>query len=155
MQHGTDTSVNEPIHLRTELPWTMIIGLAILGVPRVVLHDLRLADGLLIPGLLAVVPPLVWVVVLDRRRVRQPLWAGVSIGAVFGLMLATTHQLLWSDAFAGEPPRLEGNLRTLEPGVAELVLRIGAFISSIVVGLAIGLACGVIVWALDRRRPHI
>lgn len=153
MQPSTDTSATPRSYaLGVGLPWILIIGLAALGVPRVVLHDLHITDGFVIPGLLAVAPPVIWVVVVHRRRARNPAWTCASIGILFGLMLAITHQLLWSRAFEGGLPELGGNLSDLDAGAQELVLRIGAFMSSNGVGLALGLVCGLIAWVLDRNR---
>jgi hypothetical protein len=135
------------------LPWVLLVVLAALGVPRVVLHDLHVSDGFLVSGVLAVAPPILWVVVVRRRRARNPVWTCVATGGLFGLLLAVTHQLLWNEAFEDEAPRLGGNLADLGEGAQEAVLRVGAFLSSTVVGLVVGALCGLVVWWLDRERP--
>src|SRR6478609_3500288 len=65
-----------------------LIGLAALGLPRVVLHDLHLVDqGNGLNWILALGPVVVWIVVAVVKRVPNPFLTVLVIGAIFGLML--------------------------------------------------------------------
>jgi hypothetical protein len=119
------------------LPLPAVIGLALLAVPRVVLHDL----GLLTPGsvpniLLVFVPPAVWVLVAVLRRVPDPVRTLLAVGAVYGVFLAIVHQLLWP--------------ADLPPGVSEPLARGAAVLSSLLTGTLFGLAAGVVAWVVAR-----
>jgi len=130
------------------------IGLASLGVPRVVLHDLEIVDESDVVNLLLVFGPmLVWVGFALLTRPENPLRALTWVGLGYGVLLAATHQLLWNRAFEDDPPRLGGNLEgDLSPGVEELVLRFYAVASSVAIGLAVGAVCGLVVRAVLRSR---
>jgi hypothetical protein len=73
---------------------------------------------------------------------------------VYGVLLAVTHVLLWdlNLQIAGvEPPALGGNLEGVLPGWLEAVLLRGAAsLSSLLVGLAVGAATGLVAWLLQR-----
>src|SRR5690625_6799813 len=74
MNGHTDLSTSDARRShRLGLPlWTLAI-LALLGVPRVVLHDLGVIHEGTAPNLLLVVaPPLVWIAVVLAARVRRP-----------------------------------------------------------------------------------
>src|SRR5699024_4018238 len=92
---------------RLGLPlWTLAI-LALLGVPRVVLHDLGVIHEGTAPNLLLVVaPPLVWIAVVLAARVRRPFLTLLVTGALYGVLLGLAHQLLWGTAFPGGAPAL-------------------------------------------------
>jgi hypothetical protein len=134
------------------LPLWGIVALGGLAAPRVFLHDLGVVEeetGL--AALLAVVPPVVWVVVAIRARITQPLVTLLAIGAVYGVVLAVVHNLLWDEAFGDSPPRLGGALAgELPPGAEELVLRFATAGSSVLTGVAVGLLCGLVVLLWQR-----
>ncbi|GAA2347183.1 hypothetical protein GCM10009854_25290 [Saccharopolyspora halophila] len=135
---------------RPELSPLWILGLAALGVPRVIAHDLG-PVGALVNGLLMFVPLVVWVAVVLWKRVRAPFSALLMVGLVHGVLLGVTHQILWTAAFAGDPPELGGNLAGALPPVAEaLLLRAFAFISSLVTGALVGAVTGAVAWSLAR-----
>ncbi|WP_240811231.1 hypothetical protein [Brachybacterium sp. SGAir0954] len=128
-----------------------VVGLALLAVPRVVLHDL----GVLTPGtalnlVLVVAPPFVWVATALLAGVRRPFVTLLAIGVVHALLLALVHQLLWGAAFAGAAPRLGGRLAGLDPLVQELVLRSAAIVSSLVTGIVLGAVLGLLAEVLAR-----
>ncbi|GGS34162.1 hypothetical protein [Actinokineospora fastidiosa] len=129
----------------------VVVLLAVLGVPRVVAHDLALVG----PGVNAVLvfaPPLVWLAVVMARRVPNPLLTLTVVGVCYGVLLAVTHQLLWGHAFT-EAPALGGALAgALSPGAEAAVLRVFAVISSLVTGTAVGAVTGAVAWALGRVR---
>lgn len=128
--------------LKTDLPLWAILVLAALAVPRVVIHDLHLADLNSAPyKVLATVPFLIWFGVAVFRKSSKPLADFLVMGIVFGTLLAITHQLLWHSALNGQLPQLN---TTLDPVMQEVVLRIAAVLSSIVTGAIIGAFFGCI-----------
>ncbi|QKW11339.1 hypothetical protein [Verrucosispora sp. NA02020] len=135
------------------LPLLALFGLALLGLPRVVLHDLGLVhERTFVNLLLVVVPPVVWITVALVRRVPNPFLTLLAVGLCYGVLLAVTHQLLWDVAF-DEPPTLGGNLTDLAPGVQTVVIRFFATISSVFTGVIVGVVTGLVAWALSRVRP--
>jgi hypothetical protein len=128
----------------------VVLGLALLGVPRVVAHDLALV-GPVVNVLLVFVPIAVWIGFVLVKRVPNPFLTLLAVGVVYGVLLAVTHQLLWADAFAGDPPSLGGNLAGVLPTAGEAgVLRVLAFGSSLVTGAFTGVASGVVGSLLAR-----
>lgn len=159
--HSTDASGSTPPPARPEpapLPVLALLALALLGVPRVVLHDLGvLAEGSGVNLLFVVVPPLIWILVAVLRPVPRPFRTLLAVGVLYGAVLAVTHQLLWSTAFAGATPALGGNLASLDPLLQALILRGAAVVSSLATGTAVGalsglLAAGLLLLGGRRRR---
>ncbi|MFD4401678.1 hypothetical protein ACFWPH_02825 [Nocardia sp. NPDC058499] len=129
-------------------PWS-VVALAGLGVPRVVLHDLGLA-GPVANSVLVFGPLAVWIGWVLWRRV-PPVPALVTVGVVYGILLAVTHQLLWLEAFDGNPPELGGNLAgRFSPATEQVVLRLASVGSSIVTGAVLGTVSGIVAWVLAR-----
>src|SRR5690625_1553289 len=107
MNRHTDLSTSDARRShRLGLPlWTLAI-LALLGVPRVVLHDLGVIHEGTAPNLLLVVaPPLVWIAVVLAARVRRPFLTLLVTGALYGVLLGLVHQLRWGTAFPGRSGR--------------------------------------------------
>ncbi|WP_199429742.1 hypothetical protein [Qaidamihabitans albus] len=130
-----------------------IFGLAALGVPRVIAHDLDLV-GPVGNALLVFVPIAVWLTVALWKRVPNAFLTLLVVGVVYGLLLAVTHQVLWAEAFADDPPALGGNLTdVLAPSAEGIVLRVFAFFSSLVTGTVVGAVTGAVGWALSRLVP--
>ncbi|RCK69273.1 hypothetical protein DT076_12490 [Desertihabitans brevis] len=131
------------------LPVVAIAGLALLGAPRVVLHDLGvLSEGTALNAVFVLAPPLVWVLVVLLARVTIPFRALLAVGAGYGVLLAVIHQLLWTHAFGGAPPQLGGTLADLDPTAQEALLRGNAVVSSLVTGLVVGALTGLVALAL-------
>ncbi|MGW5753229.1 hypothetical protein [Nocardia rhamnosiphila] len=129
--------------------WTLL-GLAALGLPRVVMHDLHLADPVT-NAVLVFVPIAVWIGWVLWRRVPAPLYTLLLVGVIYGVLLAITHQILWTEAFAGGPPELGGNLAgRLSPALEELVMRLAAFGSGVATGAVLGAVTGAVAWMLAR-----
>lgn len=127
----------------------VVIGLALLAVPRVILHDLDLVHERTFVNLLLVfVPLIVWIVVVHRTRVRRPFTTLLAVGGVYGVLLAITHQLLWNVGLDGVPLQLGGNLAGLSPGAQEAVFRAAAVFSSLFTGLVVGACTGVVALGL-------
>ncbi|MDN5917502.1 MAG: hypothetical protein L0I76_20800 [Pseudonocardia sp.] len=128
-----------------------IVALALLGVPRVVAHDLGPVGGVT-NALLVFVPIAVWLGVVVWRQVPSPFRTLLVVGLVYGVLVGMTHQLLWPWAFE-TPPRLGGNLAgALSPMAESVVLRLFAFGSSVLTGLGVGALVGVVGWAALRVR---
>lgn len=140
------------------LPWGAVIGLALLGVPRVILHDLDLVqEGTFVNLLLVFVPVIVWVAVVLRARVGRPFTTVLAVGGVYGVLLAVTHQLLWNVGLDGAALQLGGNLEGLSPGVQEVIFRVAGVFSSLATGLLVGAVVGVVALGLSvalRRKGH-
>ena len=133
------------------LPWAVVIGLAMLAIPRVVLHDLGLIEeGTGTNAVLVFVPPAVWVAVALWRRVPKPFVTLLAIGALSGVFLTVGHQLLWDVGFGDDPPRLGGNLTDLDPAAQAAIVRFFAAVSSLFTGVIIGAITGLIAWGLSK-----
>lgn len=141
---------------RLGLPFVAVLGLALLAAPRAILHDLRIIEeGTVVNLLLVVLPHLAWVVVAVVARVPNPFLTVLVTGACYGVLLAATHQLLWTQAYAGSPPALGGNFSGLDLGVRQTIVRVFAVFSSLFTGVAVGAIVGLVAWAVSKvvRRP--
>ncbi|OIB02324.1 hypothetical protein AK95_05295 [Paenibacillus sp. LC231] len=133
-----------------ELSMFTIMLLALLGVPRVIAHDLQWVDPHgFINRLLVFIPPIVWILyVLGKRHsVKHPFVPLMAIGTVYGLLLGITHQLLWNMTFE-TPPVLGGNLADLPAAAGSFLTRAFAFISSVVTGTVVGIISGIVATML-------
>lgn len=137
------------------LPFMAIIGLALLAVPRVVLHDLDLiSEGTPLNALFVFLPPVIWIAVVLWKRVPNPFLTLLVAGAFYGVFLALGHQILWNVSCGDNPPQLGGNLTNLSPVVQSVILRFFAIISSLFTGIIVGAITGLIAWgitAVTRR----
>lgn len=140
------------------LPLWGVIGLALLAVPRVVLHDLGvISEGTIVNALFVFGPILIWIVVVLWARVPNAFITLLVVGIVYGIFLAAGHQILWTAQFDGQPPRLGGRLSDLDPGVSSTVVRVFAVFSSIITGAVVGAVSGLVTWLLSlglRRRSR-
>jgi len=136
---------------RLGLPGWLIVVLGLLAVPRAVLHDLdAVAEGSPVNSLLVFGPLVIWVIVAVLLAGR-PFLALLAAGGVYGIGLAAVHNIFWVRAWAGDPPRLGGNLEgRLSAGQEAVLMRGATTLSSLFTGLAVGTACGVIAWATTR-----
>lgn len=126
-----------------------LIALALLGVPRVILHDLDLIHEGTAPNLLlVVVPPLVWILVAVVARVRRPVLTLLVVGLFYGVLLALTHQLLWGAAYPGGGPSLGGNLADLDPTLQAIIMRSAAALSGVLTGVVVGALAGLVAEAV-------
>ncbi|MDR7186807.1 hypothetical protein J2X85_003868 [Microbacterium trichothecenolyticum] len=126
-----------------------LIGLAALGVPRAILHDLHIIEeGSAWNWLLALGPVAVWITLTVVRKVPTPFLTVLVIGAIFGVMLVITHQLLWDFAYQGTPPAI-GN-----SAAATLIPRLAAIPSGLFTGAIIGAIGGLIAWGIQAIRQR-
>jgi hypothetical protein len=146
MTYNTNPAQAAPVAPRRPLglPIIALVGLAALGLPRVILHDLHIIDeGDPLNWLLAIGPVAVWIVVALVKKVPNPFLTVLLIGAFFGAMLVISHQLLWDVAFAGNLPSLgDGNIATILP-------RVAAVPSGLITGTLIGAIGGLIAWGIQ------
>jgi len=134
--------------LGLSLPW--IAGLALLGVPRVVAHDLG-PPPQAVNLVLVLAPIAAWIAVALWKRVPNPLVTLLAVGLVYGVLLGAVHQVLWTQAFADGAPALGGNLAgTLSPAAEDLLLRGAAMVSSLFTGVLVGLISGLVALGLSR-----
>ncbi|WP_206039779.1 hypothetical protein [Rhodococcus sp. HNM0563] len=133
-----------------------IVGLAMLGVPRVVAHDLGIAG----PGVNAVLvfaPPAIWLAVLLAKRTPRPFRTALRIGLAYGIFVAVGHQVMWDAAFGPNAPVMGGSLADVMPTWVESVIMRGfAVISSVATGAVVGAIVGVLAWLPTQvcRRIH-
>lgn len=127
-----------------------LIGLALLAVPRVVLHDLDLiTEGTAVNATFVFVPLAIWIAVVLWKRVPHPFLTLLMVGVFYGVFLALGHQLLWDVSFADDPPRLGGNLADLDSGLQTVIIRFFSAISSLFTGVIVGAVTGLIAWAIS------
>ncbi len=157
MIHATHTAAEGAAPRRgLGLSLPMVILLAAIAAIRVPLHDLGIIqEGSAAAALLIFVPLAVWVGVVLRRRVPNPLLTLTVVGLAYGVMLAVIHQLLWVAAYGDSPPSLGGYLEgVLDSGLEAVVFRVSAFFSSLATGTVLGAFVGAVAWVIERlRRP--
>lgn len=126
------------------LSFWALVGLASVAVPRVILHDLHIIEeGNPIAWILAIGPVALWIAVAVVKRVPNPFLTVLVIGAIFGVMLVVTHQLLWEVNYQGNPP-------SIGTGPAGPVIpRIAALVSGLFTGAIIGAIGGLIAWGVQ------
>ena len=128
----------------------MVVGLALLQVPRIVAHDFGFVPPNSIGNaLLAIVPFIAWIAVAAVWS-RRPLMSLLVAGGLYGVALATIHNAAWGAVWGASPPRLGGNLSGVLPGaVEEVLMRSATVFSSVATGIAYGLICGGIAWGIQ------
>ena len=131
------------------MPLLLMAGLALLGLPRVVLHDLHLiGERSPVTWFLALVPVAVWIAVTVLVRSPRPFLTVLVIGLMFGVLLVITHQLLWDAAFSGNAPEVGSG------PVAEMIPRIAAVPGGLMTGAAIGAIGGLLALAGTALRSQ-
>lgn len=134
---------------RLGLSLPAILGLALLGAPRVIAHDLNLV-GPAVNSILVFAPLIIWVIVVLWARVSNPFLTLLVVGVCYGVILAAIHQILWDASFE-EAPTLGGNLEgALSPGAESALIRIVAVPSSLITGTLVGAATGAVAWLLAK-----
>lgn len=121
-----------------------LLLLSLLGVPRVIAHDLSLIEeGTLVNSVFVFAPIIIWIVYISWNNVNKPFLSLLLIGFFYGLFLAIGHQILWDVAFDA-PIQLGGNLSDLPQTTVNLITRIVAFFSSVTTGILVGAVTGLI-----------
>lgn len=127
-----------------------LLILSLLGVPRVILHDLSLIEeGTFVNALFVFVPVIIWVMYILFKNTRGPFLSMFILCCIYGVLLALTHQVLWTQSFP-DPVQLGGNLSNIPEAVSGGIARSFAFLSSLATGVVLGLILGFVTWALDR-----
>lgn len=134
-----ETTASEPVRRRPfGLPFLAIIGLALLAVPRLVLHDLGLIhEGTFVNLVLVIAPIVVWILVVVLAKVPNAFLTVLMIGVCYGVFLAIGHQLLWGIVFADNP------------AVHPFIIRVFAVISSLGTGVVVGAVAGLVAWGIS------
>jgi hypothetical protein len=130
-----------------------MLGLAAIGLPRVILHDLHIIDSANpLSAILALGPVAIWVAVAVVRKIDRPFLTVFTIGLMFSVLLVLTHQVLWGSIYAGNPDFLGSG------PASEIVLRLAVLPGGLFAGAALGALGGLIAWAiqrgLERKRPQ-
>lgn len=125
------------------MPVVTLIALAMLGVPRVVLHDLHIIDSAHpLSWILSVGPVAVWVAVAVALKVPRPFVTVLTIGLIFGVLLILTHQVLWSYLYAKNQDFPN------DDGAVAVVSRLAVVPGGLFAGAALGALGGLIAWGL-------
>lgn len=126
-----------------------LLMLALVGVPRVILHDLSLIEeGTFVNALFVFVPVIIWITYLLYKKVKAPFLSMFILCVMYGVFLALAHQMLWMQAFP-EPVQLGGNLTELPDAASQVIIRGFAFLSSLTTGAVMGVLLGVVTWILN------
>lgn len=134
----------------TGVSFLSIIFLALLAVPRVVLHDLGwLTEGTFINSLFVFVPVLIWVAAAVWCEDAHPFRMLLAAGIVFGIMLALVHQVFWTVSFP-DVPKLGGNLAGAPDYISIIVTRTAAVVSSLVTGTMMGVLLGGVAFIIRK-----
>lgn len=127
-----------------------LITLSLLGLPRVILHDLSLIEeGTFFNSLLVFIPLIVWTIYMLRKKVKAPFLSMLFLCIIYGIILGITHQVLWTQSFP-EGVQLGGDLSELPAAVSNTIIRSFAFLSSITTGTIMGLVLGTVTWLLNQ-----
>lgn len=127
-----------------------LVALSLLGLPRVILHDLSvIEEGTFFNSLLVFIPVIVWILYILRKRVKAPFLAMLLLCIIYGMILGITHQVLWTQSFP-EGVQLGGNLSELPVAATNTIIRGFAFLSSMTTGAVMGLVLGTVTWILNQ-----
>ncbi|MCO1658421.1 hypothetical protein [Pseudonocardia humida] len=131
-------SLRRPARRPLGLSAPALVGLALLAVPRVVLHDLDLiTEGTFVNGLFVFVPPAVWVLVAVAKRVPNPFATVLVVGVIHGVFLVVVHQLLWETM-------------DLPAAASTPFARAAAVVAGLLTGVLVGAVAGALAWGVDR-----
>lgn len=132
------------------LSFLSILLLAMLGVPRIIGHDLGwLDEGTFMNSLFVFIPVIIWVAVAVLKQHVHPFRSMFALGVVFGVILALTHQILWTKTFP-IAPELGGNLTEAPGYIRVFVPRIAAVFSSVITGTLMGVVLGIVAFILRK-----
>lgn len=126
------------------IPVITLLLLSLLGVPRVIAHDLSIVEeGSLINSILVFAPIIIWIVYIVWKDVNKPFLSLLLIGFFYGIFLAIGHQILWSFSL-DVPIQFGGNLSDLPQTTVNVIARIFAFFSSVITGTVVGAITGLV-----------
>ncbi|WP_152655532.1 hypothetical protein [Oceanobacillus sp. CFH 90083] len=121
-----------------------LLLLSLLGVPRVILHDLSIIEeGSMVNSILVFAPIIIWIAYIVLKNVNRAFLSLLLIGFFYGIFLAIVHQILWNITM-DTPIQLGGNLSNLPQTAVNAIARTFAFFSSITTGIALGTIIGAV-----------
>lgn len=127
-----------------------IVVLALLGLPRIVLHDLSIIEeGSFLNSILVFGPVVIWFSYILVRNQEAPVWSIFILSCLYGLILALTHQIFWHESFP-DGVKLGGNLSHISMEVSTVIARFFALMSSLTTGLILALMLSGIMWVLCK-----
>ena len=141
---------------KTDMPLWMLAGLALLAMPRAVIHDL---DGLPFDSpayiAMAVAPLLLYLAIAIFRNNKRPMYDFIVLGLFFGVFLSLVHLILWDHKWGGNPPAFGDQLTGVFcPEVEDMLFRISVTFSGLHVGIALGALFGAIGLIAQKVRAR-
>ncbi len=134
----------------TGLSFLSILLLAILGVPRVIGHDLGwFEEGTFINSMFVFIPVLIWMAVAVLNKNANPFRSMLVLGVIYGVMLALVHQVFWTASFP-TLPELGGNFTAAPQYIRTIVPRIAAVMSSMMTGAIMGIVLGIVAFVIRK-----
>lgn len=143
----------------TDMPWTLMIVLVVIALPRTILVDLDIVpqESSLLYYVLALAPFAAWLAVAILRPTRRPFRDFIVLGILYGVSLIVAHQVLWHapGAVHSIPSDAIEFAQGFSPGGQDLALRSYSAMISLGIGLGAG-AAAALVAAIARvvRRAH-
>ncbi|MFD1412990.1 hypothetical protein [Oceanobacillus jeddahense] len=126
------------------VPVLTLIVLSLLGVPRVILHDLSIIEeGSVVNSILVFAPIIIWIAYIVLKNVNKPFLSLLLIGFFYGIFLAIVHQILWNVAM-DTSIQLGGNFSNLPQAVSNIIVRTFAFFSGVTTGIIVGAITGAV-----------
>ncbi|WP_040979387.1 hypothetical protein [Oceanobacillus jeddahense] len=126
------------------VPVLTLIVLSLLGVPRVILHDLSIIEeGSTVNSLLVFIPIIIWLAYIVLKNVNKPFLSLLLTGFFYGIFLAIVHQILWNVAM-DTSIQLGGNFSNLPQAVSNIIVRTFAFFSGVTTGIVVGAITGAV-----------
>ncbi|UUI03513.1 hypothetical protein NP439_02110 [Oceanobacillus jeddahense] len=126
------------------VPVLTLIVLSLLGVPRVILHDLSIIEeGSVVNSILVFAPIIIWIAYIVLKNVNKPFLSLLLIGFFYGIFLAIVHQILWNVAM-DTSIQLGGNFSNLPQAVSNIIVRTFAFFSGVTTGIVVGAITGAV-----------
>lgn len=140
---------------KTGLGILELLPLSLLGLPRVILHDLSIIEeGTFVNLLFVVIPVIVWIIYILSKNAKAPFLSMLFLCSIYGMILGITHQILWTQSFP-EGVQLGGNLTELPDLASNIIIRIFAFLSSVTTGVVMGIVLGAVTWVLNQLLKSI
>lgn len=139
---------------KTDIPLWVLLLLALISVPRVIVHDLdMMSTDSILYQLMAVIPLAICLGLAILRRNKRPIYDFLVLGLFYGIFLAAVHLALWDVSWGNNPPALGDKLKDVLDPVAEVALFKAAVLhSSIVTGIVLGGIFGLVALAAQKIR---
>lgn len=141
-------------NFKTDIPLWILVLLALISVPRVIVHDLDILplDSVLYQ-FMAIIPLAIYLGLAILRHNKRPIYDFLVLGLFYGVFLATIHLVLWDASWGNNPPTLGDKLEGVLDPAAEIALFKAAVLhSSIVTGIVLGGVFGLIALTAQKIR---